>query len=185
LWLIRWRGRDFDWGGRIDGTRGGVFDLAGAAGRGDVDGDGVEEVGCGGVFADDFGGLGDHVEAAGVEGGELQTVEQRVGAFGVDEVAGERVNDLGEGELDGDAILQGREGDDVAVFHKATLGDHGGTVEGVAAVEALVEVTEAGVGQGYGAARDSVGLDMAAELGLHLSSPGCVPPPGGCMGKVF
>jgi hypothetical protein len=53
----------------------------------------------------------------------------------------------------------------VAAFEEALLADHGGAVETMTLVEAVVEVTEDGVGEGDGVALDPVGLDMAAEIG--------------------
>ena len=155
----------------------GVVDLDGEAGRREVDGDRVQDAGGGGVVADDFGGLGDGLESASVVGGEPEAVEEGVGALDIDEVAGERVDDFGESELDGDAVFKGRKGNDVAPLHEAFLADHGGAVEVVAFVEAFVEVTEELVGEGDGAALEAVGLDVAAEVVLHRVAP--VPPRGG------
>jgi hypothetical protein len=146
----------------VDGGVFGVVDLAGEAGRGEVDGDGVQHAGGGGAVADNFGGLVDGFEAAGVVGGEAEAVEESVGALDVDEVAGQRVDDLREGKLDGDAVLERREGDDVAALHEALFADHGGAVEGVAVIEAAVEVAEVRVGEGDGAALEAVGFDVAA-----------------------
>jgi hypothetical protein len=185
-------GRELDGGGRdgslvvgsggeagieADGGVVGVVELAGEAGRGEVDGDRVEHAGGGGVGVDDGGGLGDDFEPAGVVGGEFEAVEEGVGARDVDEIAGEGIDDLGEGELDGDAVFERREGDDVATLHEAFFADHGGAVEVVTAVEALVEVAEVRVGEGDGAALEAVGLDVAAEVVLHGDAP-CTPPGG-------
>ena len=61
-----------------------VIDLAGSAGRGDVDGDGFDQVGSGAAVTDDFFflELGHGIEAFAVGGGDLQAEEQRVGPFG-------------------------------------------------------------------------------------------------------
>lgn len=56
-------------------------------------------------FADDDGGSGLVVEAAGVGAGDLETVEETRGALGVDAVLSHGRDEHGEGELDGFAIL--------------------------------------------------------------------------------
>ncbi len=123
------------------------------------------------TVADDLVGLGERLEALAVGGGETQAVEQGVGALGVDEVAGQGVDDLGECELDGESIFQRREPDDVAALHEALAADHPGTVEVVAFVEAAVEVAVERIGERDGAAWLAVGLDVAAEIDLHCDSP--------------
>jgi hypothetical protein len=107
----------------------------------------------------------------------LQAVEEGVGSFGVDEVAGEGVDDLGEGELHGEPVFQGRQADDVAAVQKVPLGDHGGAVEGMAFVEPLVEVAKVEVGEGDGVALEAIGLDVTTKIGLHDFLL-WVPPPG-------
>jgi hypothetical protein len=150
----------------VDGR--GVFDLAGAAGGGDVDGYVFKEIGGERVFADDGMGFGEGFETFGIGGGEFEPEEEGVRSFAVDEVAGESVDDLGEGELDGDAVLEGREGDDESAVHKVLLAGHGSAIEAVAFVEALMEVAEVLGAEGDGVALDSVGLDVAAEFDLHV-----------------
>jgi hypothetical protein len=59
------------------------------------------------------------------------------------------------------------------------IADHGGAVESVAFIEAAVEVAEAGVGQGDSVALKAIGLDVAAEIDLHIVLLEVVPPPGG------
>jgi hypothetical protein len=138
-------------------VRFGVGNLDGAAGGSYVDGDVVEDIGRGRAVADYFFGLLEEgAETAGFGGG------------------GEGVDDLGESELDGERVLERRDGDDVAAVEEILLADHGGAVEAVAFVELAVEVTEDGAGEGYGVALDSVGLDVAAEKSLHVNSP-CPP----------
>jgi hypothetical protein len=156
-------------------VRFGVGNLDGAAGGSYVDGDVVEDIGRGRAVADYFFGLLEEgAETAGFGGGDLKAVQESVGALGVDKVAGEGVDDLGESELDGERVLERRDGDDVAAVEEILLADHGGAVEAVAFVELAVEVTEDGAGEGYGVALDSVGLDVAAEKSLHVNSP-CPP----------
>jgi hypothetical protein len=147
------------------------------AGRGEIDLEGVADVGCVEAVANDFVGFGDEVEAAAVDGGELQAEEEGLGALAIDEVAGQRVDDLGESELDGGAVFQGREGDDVAALHERAVAGHGSAVEGVAFVEAGVEVAVAFVGHGDGAALHAVGLDVAAEVEVHWCLLGGGSPP--------
>ena len=52
-------------------------------------------------------------------------------------------------------------------------------VEVVAAMEFVVKVAEDGAVDGDASALESVGLDMATEIGLHDVSPLGCPPPGG------
>src|SRR6266702_4741698 len=80
------------------GGCGGVVDLAGSAGRGGVragvgDGDPRLLV----DVADDLGGAADDTQSAGVGGGELETVEKRVGLLRSNAAGGERVDDTGNG----------------------------------------------------------------------------------------
>ena len=158
---------------------GGVFDFDGAAGWGDVDADGFDDIRSAVAVADDGGGVGDGLQALAVGGGQLEAVEEGVGAFGVDEVAGEGVEDLGDGELDGEAVLHGGEGDDEAALGEAFGADHAEAVEAVALVEAVVEAAEVVVAEGDGVALDAIGLDVAAEVDAHGGSPWGTPPGGG------
>jgi hypothetical protein len=177
------------WGGRrghfcCDGKGyfcwgGGVVYFAGQAGRGDVDADGVEDVGRGRALADDFAIVASDVEAFGVGGGELEAEEEGVGALGVDEVTGEGVDDLGDGELDGDAVFHGGQGDDVAAVEQIAAADQRGAVEAVALVELAVEVAEDGFGECSASALEAVGLDVAADRDLHGEAPLGGTPPGG------
>jgi hypothetical protein len=56
-------------------------------------------------FADDAGGFGGGVEAAGVGRGEVQAVEDGASVLEVDLVGGDGVDDLRDGDLDGDGVL--------------------------------------------------------------------------------
>lgn len=123
---------------------GGVFDLAGAAWRGDVRvgfGDGGPSLLAN--LADELGGAADDMQSAGVGGGELEAVEERVGVLAVDTAGGKRVNDSGDRQLCGLAVLDGWELEDEGMIHH-----FGGleiglvAIEVVAAVEAIVEVAE-------------------------------------------
>ena len=91
--------------------------------------DGADDVGCG-----RFG-----LEVASVVGGELQAIEQGGGALGVKLSGSEGVDDDGEGDLDGLAVLEWGEFD-VLSGDEVAAGGFGGAVLFVAAVEAVMEV---------------------------------------------
>jgi len=134
----------------------------------------VEAVGAGVYVADDFGGVGSGVEAGGVVGGQLQAVEESGGAAGVEIAGGEGVDDDREGDLNGLAILEGVELDVLAGDEVAA----GGVVVAealVALVETGVEVAPDSVGERWGLAARSVGLDVAAECVFHGHPPGGSP----------
>jgi hypothetical protein len=129
----------------------------------------VEALGGGVDGADYFGGVGLEVEMGGVDGGELEAVEEGGGAAGFELAEGQGVDDYGEGGLDGLAVFEGEEldvlaGDDVAGGF--SLGAEGG----VALVEAVVEVAVGGLAERWGLALESVGADVAAELVLHFGA---------------
>jgi hypothetical protein len=75
---------------------------------------------------------------------------------------GQSVDDDGEGDLDGFAVLEGGKLD-VLAGDEVAAGGLGGAEGGVALVEAVVEVAPEAVGQGWGLSSGSVGLDVAAE----------------------
>lgn len=159
-----------------------VLDLCGESGRGKVDGGGLEQVGREGKVADDlfFVGLGNDLEPFAVCRGELQPIEEGVRAFGVDEVAGERVEDLGKGELNSNAVFERRERDDVTALHQALRAYHSGAVKAMAFVKTAVEVTEVRVLERDGATLDAVGLDVTTQVNVHDSLLcGSPLPPGG------
>jgi hypothetical protein len=121
----------------------GLFDFHGSAGWGDV------YVGFGDAgpalfvdVADNLGGAADDAEAASVAGGELEPVEEYGGVLAVNAAGGERVDDAGDGELDGLAIFHGGKFEEERVLHLGGLEVDLVAVEVVTAVEAVVEVAE-------------------------------------------
>ena len=147
-----------------------VVDLAGEAGRGDVDGDRVEQVGGVTEFADNGFGLRHRIEAFAVVGGELEAEEESVGPLGVNEVAGEGVDDLRESKLDGELVFQRRESDDVTTLRQALGADHSVAIDAVAFVELAMKVAEMVVGESDAVALQTVAFDVATEIDLHGSS---------------
>ena len=118
-------------------------------------------------LADDAGGLGDGVEAAGVAGGELEAVEEDSAVLEVDAVGGDGVDGFGDGDLDGDGVFEGAEVEDGALALERGVADDGVAVDAVGSVEALVEVAEDGGLEGDGLALQAVGADVAADGDLH------------------
>ena len=112
--------------------------------------------------ADDVGCEGSGLEAASILGGELEPVEQGGGAPGIKLSGCERVDDDGEGDLDGFAILEGGEFD-VLAGDEVAAGGGGGTEGVVSLMEVMVEVAPEASNEGGRLASGSVGLDVAAE----------------------
>jgi hypothetical protein len=137
----------------------------------------VEAVRGGVETADDVGSVGFDPDAGGVGGGELKTVEQGGGAFGIEMSGGERVDDDGESDLNGFAVFEGCELN-VLAGNKIAPGGCGVAVVAVALVKAIVEVAPLLATKGRCFALDSVGLDVSAEFVLHLALLWGVPPPG-------
>jgi hypothetical protein len=155
----------------------GFVDLAGEAGRGYIQvGFGDECPGFFVDFADHLGGAAADAHALAVGRGESEALEQGVGAPLVDAAGGERVDDTGDGNLDGLAVLKCGE------IKEWVAGDEFGlqgdlvTVNVVAAVQAAVKVTEDGAGDRDTVALQAVGLDVAAKIALHKGSFGDTPP---------
>ena len=132
-----------------------VFDIEGGSWLGEV------EAFWGGFdVADGAGGVGLGLEAAGVVAGELEAVEESGGSLDFELAGGEGVDDDGEGDLDGFAVLEGGKLD-VLAGDEVAAGGLGGAEGGVALVEAVVEVAPGSAGERGGFAAGSVGLDMA------------------------
>jgi hypothetical protein len=127
-----------------------------------------------------LGGAADDAQVAAVGGGDLESVNEGVGAFLRDAAGGERIDDGGERELDGGAILRGRELEKRSVRDQLGLEIRLVAVELVAAMKFVVEVAEDGPIEGDAAALEAVGFDVTAEIDLHdvLLGTGN-PPPGG------
>ena len=121
----------------------------------------VEAFGGGVDGADDVWGVGFGVEACGVHAGELETVEEGGGASGLEVAGGEGVDDDGEGDLDGLAVFEGGQFDVLAGDEVAASGG-GGAEAGVGLVEVGVVVAPLTSGEGWRAALDSPGSDVAA-----------------------
>jgi hypothetical protein len=120
----------------------------------------------GGVFDDLFnversvlgGGFGE------VEGGDLEAVEQEAGTAGIEVVGGDAFEDLGEGELDAGAV---RELGDAGEGEGAEAGLAGRSVFDGAA-RGVVEVAEGLVAEAGAAAAATVGVDVAALIGVFF-----------------
>jgi hypothetical protein len=106
-----------------------------------------------------FGGAG----AAEVVAGDLEAVEEQPGALGVDGVAGDASDDLGERELDGGGVVEAVEAREL----KAGLG-LAAAVDRLASAVEVVVVAEVLSAEGGRAAAAAVGEDVAAEVGLAL-----------------
>ena len=132
------RGVDFDWGlgnGWHGVRRGGVV----------------------GDFADHFVFVEVEADAAGIADGDVEGAEQEFGAFEVDGVAGEGVDDFHERGLNGLLAL------DLGDGMKAGFGRGGD-----AAHHALVEVAELLSAKSGRAATDSGDLDVGTASGVWL-----------------
>lgn len=93
--------------------------------------------------------------AGQIDAGDLETVEEEAGAFGVDFIAGDAAEDFADGGLSGRAVLGERE---------AKLGLAGATATRVfdRAAGGVMVVTKFFVAEACAAAAASVGEDVAA-----------------------
>jgi hypothetical protein len=152
-----------------DGVGGdGVFGDGFAAGEEIVDGEGagVAAVGVAGASA---GGAGCGAGFVEVPDGQLEGVEDGVGALWVELSGGEAVEDLGESELDAGAVVDQRH------LENGLLGVNS-AMAGSGAAGGVVVVAELLAAQGGGAATVARGVDVAAEEALDggLGGFGCV-----------
>jgi hypothetical protein len=149
----------------------GVVDLAGAAGQGDVGtAFGEEGLLLLAEVADDLGGMAHSAHATGVGGGEIEALNESEGAPFGDAVGGEGVDDAGDGDLDGLAVLKLGELDVRAGIDAVGIKVGFVAIAVVAAMKAIVEVAEDRSAEGDGAALEAVGLDVAADVDLHECS---------------
>ena len=118
-------------------------------------------------FSDDGFWFGDGVELAGVDGGEVEAVEQGSAVLEVDGVRGDGVDGFGDGDLDGDGVFERAEVEDGSAALQVGAGDHSVAVDAVGSVQALVEVAEDLVFEGDSLALQAVGADVAADGDLH------------------
>jgi hypothetical protein len=110
-------------------------------------------------------------EAAEVQGGGLQGIEEQAGDFGIDLAGGEQAHDLHERDLDGVGVLE--DGEEEA----------GVAVAGTVAIQfdalflkALVKETEAVAAKRGRAALDSVDLEMLTTRDVEKRHSGSYPP---------
>ena len=142
-----------------------VWDFAGSSRGSEVwagFGDTVE-----GLFVDVVDGVSGDAEAMDVDGGDADAAEQGVGTLFGDAVGGQGVDDEGDGELDGSAVFQRRQCQELGRGEVDGLEVDAVAIELVGVVEAVVEVAEGRGVNGDGAALESVGLDVATEVDLH------------------
>jgi hypothetical protein len=171
---------------------------AGCVGWGDLAAvgvfDGVED----GVREGVAGGVGD---AAHIDGGDLEAVEQGAGADGVDVVFSERGDEQGDGEGDGVVVFERGEvkGEGLGGCEAVELGDDGVLREvvgvdacghglrgfalaedAVALVDSAVVEAEGAAADGRRAAAQTVGADVTAEEVVeHTGLLAKAPPPRG------
>src|ERR1035437_6824526 len=115
-------------------------------------------VGVVGDFFDHVAVVDAKVDAAGVSYGDVEGAEDELGAFEVDGIAGESVDDFHERGLDGLLVLDEFDGVKAGV-----------TRGGDAAHHALVEVAELLSAESGGAATDTGDLDVSADFDAGMN----------------
>jgi hypothetical protein len=112
-------------------------------------------------------GVGDGIfagpGAAEVISGDLEAVEEQPGALGVDGVAGDAADDLGERELDGCGVVESVEACELEAGLWLTA-----AMDRLACAVEMVVVAEVLSAEGGRATAAAVGEDVAAEVGLAL-----------------
>ena len=131
--------------------------------------------------------MADFVVLAAVGGCDLEAVEQKAGAFGVDLVGGEGAQDFGENHLDGGAVFEHGQGEG-----RGCGGGRGGSVgygfgrrDGEEVAAGLkMEVAEAVSADSDGGALLSAGTNVLAlvESGFRSGRHGYPPPSPGWVG---
>ena len=120
-----------------------------------LDGCEVSDVWVGGEVFDGLGGgLLLFVAGGEVGAGDLESVEEDGGAFGVEVSGGEPGEDVEEGDLDGGAVVDGLHAEDAGAAGERRVGE----------ALAVVVVAEVLGAEGGRAAAVSVGVDVAAEV---------------------
>src|SRR5579862_1488164 len=108
------------------------------------------------VVGDFFDGVGGEFYAAGIFHRDVQGAQDQLGAFQIDGVAQERIDDFHQGRLDRLFVLE--DGDGVKARLRRSF---------YTAVRVLVEVAELLSAESDGAATDSGDLDMSAGFCGH------------------
>jgi len=163
----RWQGK---WlGGAARQRRGGFdlpgrarFDLCGVAPGGDAGGVAVHE-----HRRREHFWIVDGIEAAGVGDCELKPIEQAARVTKIHLVGRERLDDLGDRDLNGSAIFEDAGVEDGSLTLRVGTADGDGAIEPGRVVQAAMEVTEDGVSESDGMALQAVGPDVMAERYLH------------------
>jgi hypothetical protein len=152
----------------LDQEGDGAFALGGFA---DLGGRGEDaQFGMGGGFFDEFGlgGLG----FGEVETGDLEAVEEKAGAAGVDVVGGDALEDLADGVLDGGTVFWKRDlegGAAAPTGARVLCGFPGGVV-----VEAEVFPAEAGAAAAVAVGEDVAALETSGCFGLWCLGLRCL-----------
>jgi hypothetical protein len=111
-----------------------VFDGTGVLRDGEI-----EALGGGGEVADDICGSGAGLDSCGVGGGELEAVEKRGGAFGVEAAGCDGIDDHRERELDRFGVFE-REQLEVLAGDEIAAADIGKTEPAMLLMKTVVKV---------------------------------------------
>jgi len=168
----RWQGK---WLGRAERQRRGGFDLqwrvrfdlCGVATGGDAGGLAVHEHRRRKHFWEGVACIVDGIKAAGVSDCELKAIEQAARVTKIHLVGRERLDDLGDRDLNGSAIFEDACVEDGSPTLRVGTADGDGAIEAGRVVQAAMKVTEDGVSESDGMALQAVGSDVTAERYLH------------------